>query len=246
MIRHHSRGTDSLCYPQVTGPLSAEAFLHGVVEVVDSARNALFRSDPLAGCRLIQQMPSDAVPVLGARLSTGWLVVYSRAPAKFEYRLWSPGLNAPYRTDSLVPGQVPLRNGLYVTTHRHKVIASGVAWPFLWAQRDHLGTVVVQSTPVQDTLGLNNPMHRSWVGLAVIPLDRGFIQTLADPRSDRRLLVRYDETGNVAAVTELSVPVGFMDSRPELNLALGLRETDRKEILVYRWHWHNSSGRRNP
>lgn len=241
VVRHDARGSEFLCEDEVVRPLSAEGLPNGVVEIVDSTRNSVLRHDPTSGCRVAFQIPVDAPLVLAARLDDGWLLAHAPTPDRLQYRiLTSDAMGRVAQPSTRVfSASESFRDTPLVTAAGSTIIQSHSRWPFHWQQRDNVGTVLLHSSAVRDSSPLGGAEYRSWIGLAVIPLDRGFIQTLADLRSDSRFLVRYDSHGAVVTAVNLSVPVGFMDSRPELALALGLRETDRKEILVYRWHWHD-------
>lgn len=98
----------------------------------------------------------------------------------------------------------------------------------------------VGSTPAADRA--SPPAH--WRALALVPLDRGgALQTFADLRSDRRVLVRYDSTGAIVAERELDAPFATLHSVPERRLLLGSRSLGASvELVVHRWNWAQETG----
>jgi hypothetical protein len=78
---------------------------------------------------------------------------------------------------------------------------------------------------------------RFWRSLGALPLDCGTVQTLSDLTSTRRLLVRYDAAGRVAAVAALDAPVGLVQSRPERQEMIAARRAGGLELVLYDWRW---------
>lgn len=76
-----------------------------------------------------------------------------------------------------------------------------------------------------------------WVALAVHPLERGFIRTFADLRSDQRVLAIYGADGSLLRQSRLDVPMAVLTTIPGERLLLAARRTDRLEIVFYRWRW---------
>ncbi len=82
-----------------------------------------------------------------------------------------------------------------------------------------------------------------WTSLAAIPLDRGYIQTIADLASDRRIVVLYDEVGNSVRATDLKVALGFTASVPPRRLLFASRRLNTVEIVRYEWCWTRTGPR---
>lgn len=139
-----------------------------------------------------------------------------------------------------------LRRG-YLTAAGRNAILSSLQWPFAWMSVDARGLKTTAAEPAGDwthtvTSGkFSGPAIqdsiRGWVGLSTVKLDQGFLQTLADPRSDRRVFVLYDNNGHVVRATSVDVAMAAVASEPRARLLLFLRRTDRLELVVYRWHW---------
>ena len=89
------------------------------------------------------------------------------------------------------------------------------------------------------------PMSGS--GTGVHALDSGFVQVLADLRSDRRHLLVYDSSGSFEPSNGRSTyPSGFSTRRPTCQQLLALRRTDRPEIVTYEWNWQSSRAVNGP
>lgn len=74
------------------------------------------------------------------------------------------------------------------------------------------------------------------VALPALALDRGFVQTFADLRSDRRDLVLFDENGNEVRRTSVDAPIGFVARAPS-NVLVAVRQAGVTEVVLYRWTW---------
>ena len=76
--------------------------------------------------------------------------------------------------------------------------------------------------------------------MGVFALDFGFVQILADLRSDRRHLLVYDAAGAFKRRRAIDVPFGILDTVPDRQELLAVRRTDRLEILTYQWSWQST------
>lgn len=90
------------------------------------------------------------------------------------------------------------------------------------------------------TRGITGSRPPLWIALTLVQLDRGYIQTLTDLRSDLRILALYDETGHLRRRTVVDVPLAVMASAPERKLLLVARRTSRLEMVIYGWEWLSS------
>jgi hypothetical protein len=76
-----------------------------------------------------------------------------------------------------------------------------------------------------------------WISLGIHPLDRGFIRTFSDLRSDRRVLATYDRDGRLLRDSGIAVPMAVVATVPRRRVLLAARRTDRMELVKYRWSW---------
>ena len=90
-----------------------------------------------------------------------------------------------------------------------------------------------------DTPADSVPFSR-WTTAGLFPLDSGYLQVIADSRSDRRLLVLLTEDGATARVARIDAPIGVGASLPDTRQLLMVRRSDVVELVLYRWQWLDS------
>ena len=78
---------------------------------------------------------------------------------------------------------------------------------------------------------------RSWVALPILPLDRAYVQTIADLGSDRRLIRLIDCRGAEARTLELDAPIGFVASVPRHRILVSVDAVEGVQVAVYEWRW---------
>lgn len=70
--------------------------------------------------------------------------------------------------------------------------------------------------------------------MPTLEIDSGFIQVLADPKSDLRVIVLYSPNARLVRQAVMRVSLGFLDFEPITNRLLALRRTDGLELVTYR------------
>lgn len=76
-----------------------------------------------------------------------------------------------------------------------------------------------------------------WMGLSALAVAPGVIQVIADVTSDDRLLVTYDDSGDVASSRVLQAPFGLIAVASDAQVLAALRTFEASEIVVYSWRW---------
>lgn len=119
------------------------------------------------------------------------------------------------------------------------VIVTRVLPPFESSRLTPEGDRALIAQPEMSTMEkVQSGYFRGWVSLPLIPLDKGYIQVLANLRSDQRLLIRYGIDGEQRATRELDAPVGLLGSLVSQRLIVGIRDLgSRTEAVMYRWQW---------
>lgn len=128
------------------------------------------------------------------------------------------------------------------TTHMTRsssgVVLSSLTSPFIWKSVSTAGRTLIWGRPfptearIEEISG--SAARSSFLGLAAYEIDEGFIQLLADPRSDLRVISVYGPDAKVISQTSLRVSLGFLDFERETNHLLALRRTDGLELVTYR------------
>lgn len=120
------------------------------------------------------------------------------------------------------------------------LIRAGMYWPFRWILQDTSG-VIQGGSSAREAVPAPGENFATWVGLRVVALDRGFIQTLADPRSDSRAILLYDSAGHFIRQTRLGLSFGVLAAEPAQKQLVALRTTDRVDLVIYQWAWQPPS-----
>ncbi|MDT8341852.1 MAG: hypothetical protein RQ751_10095 [Longimicrobiales bacterium] len=77
-----------------------------------------------------------------------------------------------------------------------------------------------------------------WNAVRVLPLDTGFLQTIADPTSIWRTVVVYDTSGRPYTNPIFRGAFGFVRSDPEAQRIIAVLRLNRSEVVQYRWRWN--------
>lgn len=76
-----------------------------------------------------------------------------------------------------------------------------------------------------------------WMGLSALSVPPGVIQVIADVTSDDRLLVTYDDMGNVVSSRIVQAPFGLIAAASHAQVLAALRTFEVSEIVLYSWRW---------
>lgn len=91
--------------------------------------------------------------------------------------------------------------------------------------------------PDLDSTGFGTVGAPAWVSSPLFTLRRQFLQVLSELRSDRRLLILYDETGRELRRRALDAPFGILATNDSLQVLLGTRRLKQTEVIIYSWRW---------
>jgi hypothetical protein len=75
------------------------------------------------------------------------------------------------------------------------------------------------------------------VALPFIPLDRGYLQQLADLTEDRRLVALLDANGSFVRSSLWTVAMGIVAGDRGTRRIIAFRDIGVQEIVLYRWGW---------
>lgn len=100
------------------------------------------------------------------------------------------------------------------------------------------GRVIARFAPTDPAVRLGDD---SWVSMAVVRIGDGYLQTLADQTTDRRLIIVYDNRHRVRTMKSLTAPFGIVSSSPEKGVLVGGRWTKGPEYVLYTWNWIDST-----
>ncbi len=224
----------SVCRGQALTPVGA-AFVAGGrgVEIVDrdgEGARVLHASDETP-CATRYVLTDSEGLIAAARLEAGWVIAVRPDSGVARFR----GLDESGRTrwtfdaDSASDSPLnPLRTTM-TSAGRNGIILASITPPFRSVYVDASGTP--RASLQADT---DSGPRAGWLGLRVLRLAHGYLQVLADPRSDRRHIVLFGESGAVLRRRDLDVAFGFVASSPSGEHLLALRRTNVDEMVVYR------------
>lgn len=69
----------------------------------------------------------------------------------------------------------------------------------------------------------------------MVAVKSGYIQTIADLLSDRRILVLYSPDGKTKAVRPLNAPIGMGAGNLSSSVVAAVRNLRAPEIVWYKW-----------
>ncbi|WP_419936739.1 hypothetical protein [Candidatus Palauibacter sp.] len=252
-----------ICAEMVRAPMGAAFIDDGAptnslaVEIVDAG------VERAAGPRLIRFSDGECRPA-------SWTAPEPNRPLSHDSKRWvfvgktGPGLptGTPktqvtlLRTDghAVSPATIELKArwsdsmAVVLSGTSRGIIVTSRFFPFSWSAtrtktREAGRMIVAGQLPASNELHYAND---PWVGTGVFALDSGFVQVLADLRSDRRHLVIYASSGAFKRRRVLDVPFGILDTEPHRHELLALRRTDRLEILTYQWSWQSTGPQSGP
>lgn len=230
--------------PFSSGPVAASAGEGDALEVVVDDPPGVIYLDRSGAIDSTHALHIHGTLRAATKTSSGWWVVatdsirgtsLSRYPARraSEPEVTSSldssfGLLSPLATGVCVTEQHrPFRTRVYATDGRR----AGDFGPPL-ALVDSLAGTVDQSEA---------RARASWQSLPTLPLDSGYLQTLTDLTSDRRIVVVYEANGDGLSARMVRAPLGFSASEPERHVLVASRRSNYLEILQYRWRWRAPS-----
>ena len=223
-------------------PVAAGFTSNGSVQLVDAASRTIRVLDESGQCVSVHHLSTTAEVVGGALVGDDWiLATVNRFGQSALLRVSASGneRNIPVQEHS-VAARMRLRLSSLVT-HRNGVLLSAMRWPFQWDALDSLGHVVASGRPFSHDSVLADwpraPRRVNLVGLTTLDLGEGYLQLIADPRSDLRLLALYAEDGRIARTSVLQTPFGLLAANPSSHTLLALRRSDEVEVVVYHWRW---------
>ncbi len=231
--------------PQVYRPLAARVDSSGTVE--------LAWDQPVLQIGRVVDGRVAAIAVDGERpmltvetavgLAGGWLFGGRGAGGSYGFAL----VDDAGRTASsiaLPPSEGERPQTFLLSASPSAVFATGVQPPFRLLR---VGRILADRVVLTcDTIGPGLP-DSLWspgtVSLPAVPLDSGFIQTLADQRADGRVIVLLDPAGRFLHASRVPVPMGFFVSDVGRHRLFAELRVGGSQVQQYRWSWRSPHSR---
>lgn len=219
-------------------PVAAAFDTDSTVEVVDAGRAEIFRisvSGHVLGQRRISAPNSIEV---AARSALGWYVGGFDHDSAFRLYL-ETSQNSRHVVLPVSDSEVRSAS-VVLSAYGKSVLVTSLHPPFRTFRISSHAPHVTTFTPLSALGRVPSDVllpASAWISLPIVPLDKGFIQSLADLRSDRRIFILYDQYGNFVRRSELDVPLAFYCSLPARQLLIAARHSRTMDLVEYRWEW---------
>jgi len=155
----------------------------------------------------------------------------------FSVWLSKIALGRAWRTRQICVDQCLTRAKLLVLPN---AALTRLTWPFNWSLVDPTGVIERINAPPDCLLSHERSIPRDWISLPAVRVDPGYLQELANLRSDDRVMILYDEVGRPVRATRITIPLGFFAASPTHHLLFGLRSLGRTDLVVYGWRWRRT------
>lgn len=156
------------------------------------------------------------------RVSNQWMGV-----TRYEARVALRGLEDGATNTLEIPGFAG-RGAFHISSDANAFLFSLVSDPFTIV-RAPLITLQLETWPAQ-----NFPFeHDRWIALPPVGVGKGYLQTLVDPASDDRLLIRFDQHGRVLRASPLAIPIAIVGASATGNKVFVARNVGTIEIVIY-------------
>ena len=228
-----------LCTSVSLDPIAAAYVGPSTFEIVDAASGRIFIATSTGDCRAIGRL---------GRPAAVHAAVYSPETAQWAALTTLNGttvlaVKRRGQTVTHVPLHLVLQRELpttHVTASEDGVVLSSLRVPFTWTSVSWAGREMITGRPFSGdtvvTAGSHSSMSSRLFGMATHAVGDGFLQVLADPRSDLRVLQSYDARGRTLKQTAIAVSLGILDFEPTRSRVLALRRTNTSELVTYSLH----------
>lgn len=226
----------ALCRGEALDPLSAafsESSRH--IEIVDGRSGRIFQATVNGMCRVGPQL---------GRAGTILAASYSRSTKEWIVLSHRNGRSVLVTREAGRPKYLPIPfvpiadlKMTHMTVSPTGVVLSSLKAPFNWTLVSLAGRMLVWGRPfASDTIvahGSDSAPSSQLLGMATHSVGDGFVQLLADPRTDLRVFVFYGLDGRASRRTTIGVSLGFLDYEPAATRFLAFRRTDSSELVTY-------------
>lgn len=202
-------------------------------------------NNSLRGTAEESQLPDSSELVVATRMNRGWAYVTRSSNDVAALYLNSDRSGRPIWTLSLLPFKAHLPDSLarldLLAKPSRKGILITLRWkPFKTFLVDSLGETRLTLQPPDELaacapgIPCSQPILAS---LSVLELDQGYVQSLADLKSERRYLVLYDIQGEPIRVSQVEGAFGLVSIGAGTGRALAFTDFGGERLLVYKWRW---------
>ena len=196
-----------LCPGRVSSAIAVAFVGDSSIEILDAATAVarIFSLDYRHVChqRFETVLESGTRPVAAARMRSGWVMSVTGEDTVSEVISLNANGSAGWSVRN-VQSQGQDADHTYLGVSGETILVSSMLWPF----RTTLVAGDGQVTATFDAQSAADTTSREWIALPPVGIVGGFMQTLANPRSDRRLIILMNQRGKVLRGTEINTALG--------------------------------------
>lgn len=216
----------------------------GVMEAVTT--QGRIHAVGVAGCQTLGTFTGRHEIVSAARTSTAWVATASDSNGMSRLLMRQPTGRTVDLSEAADADRLWKARTTRLAVAPAGILLASTRWPFSWHYFAAPAAWHFRNARpfASDTLlKADNDSARAstLVALSVLPLDDGFLQVLADPRSDLRVFVLYAQDGARTRVRSVSTAIGPLAADRTRRELLMLRRTDITEVVTYGWRWRSPS-----
>lgn len=214
--------TVRIAVPQLQRPLAVRAMPNGLLRIVDAASESCLTASWRGGVMTRSSLHRAGQSIVAAEITDTFVyVVEADRQGSFTLTERSGCAGSPRKiakwVGRIAESQREFAPPLLTVTSPH-VLATERNWPFE-VRRIHLGTGRIE----RHVIGVEDreqlpiaPLATSarWLAGPVLPLDDGYVSTVIDLNSDRRVIVLFDRHLRVKRTRTIDSPMGFIASEP--------------------------------
>jgi hypothetical protein len=232
------------CPLPIIGILGA-GMVGGRLLALDTSAQAIFDLNPKPSCRHLQDAHFQRL-IAAVPTDSGWLLIRVDADSAKLF-LWPHKTTAAQQRLLDWPAILsPTRNmeWFFLSSARKGAVFGNYRSAGNWALLNSAGKIIHASQGNDEAVHLSlttkgDPAVQGvlWHALPPLELDRAFVRVLADLRSDRRKILLFHPSGYLVRSSEIVAPIGFFTSDVATSTLLGIRTSDRNELVKYGWRW---------
>lgn len=212
------------------------------LELLDARSRSILRVGADGRCIQVLKIPAVSELLGGAQAGRTWVIGATDERGRSVVVRVEPEGHPTELLLHVATGGVddPMRvRYAHMRSSEGTVLLSAIHWPFAWVEMTAEGRIA-RRTSLESTTsaGLRDSLA-GWIGLGVVPLDTGYVLTVADPRSDERRIVLFDLEGRPMRSSSVRASWGALAAMPKERQLLAVRRTNVLGLVVYKWRWRH-------
>ena len=225
----HKGGQRQLILPSGSQPVGGAISSNGIVEIFETKRASIYRFSS-AGQLLNIQRTSVKSAYSAVKVSSSWFILQRLSGdtvVMLQYD--TTGKKVTLHKAQLRAGEA---TSMTRGKDSHELLLANSRAPFA-IKRLRLDSATIQVFNPRLPEAMEGP--ETWRALPLVAVKSGYIQTIADLLSDRRILVLYSPDGKTKAVRPLNAPIGMGAGNLSSSVVAAVRNLRAPEIVWYKW-----------